>query len=59
MLERSAMRSSSSCENSPLAARLGQTARERVRALFLNDRHFMRWVEVLGSALQQRAAAAR
>jgi GGDEF domain-containing protein len=43
----------------PLAARLGQTARERVRALFLNDRHFMRWVEVLGSALQQRAAATR
>jgi trehalose synthase len=43
----------------PLAARLGQTARERVRALFLNDRHFMRWVEVLGSALAQRAAATR
>ena len=43
----------------PLAARLGQTARERVRALFLNDRHFMRWVEVLGSALEQRAAATR
>jgi diguanylate cyclase (GGDEF)-like protein len=40
----------------PLAARLGQTARERVRALFLNDRHFMRWVEVLGSALERRAA---
>jgi len=39
----------------PLAARLGQTARERVRALFLNDRHFMRWVEVLGSALERRA----
>src|SRR5450755_1731888 len=43
----------------PLAARLGQTGRERVRALFLNDRHFMRWVEVLGSALQQRAGASR
>src|SRR5664279_4924614 len=40
----------------PLAARLGHTARERVRALFLNDRHFMRWVEVLGSALERRAA---
>jgi trehalose synthase len=26
-----------------LAARLGQTGRERVRALFLNDRHFVRW----------------
>ena len=43
----------------PLAARLGQTARERARALFLNDRHFMRWVEVLGSALERRAAATR
>jgi len=43
----------------PLAARLGQTARERARALFLNDRHFMRWVEVLGSALEQRAGATR
>ena len=41
----------------PLAARLGQTARERVRALFLNDRHFMRWVEVLGAALERHAAA--
>ncbi|HZL03960.1 MAG TPA: glycosyltransferase, partial [Coriobacteriia bacterium] len=40
-----------------LAARLGQTARERVRALFLNDRHFVRWVEVLGSALEPRARA--
>src|ERR1035441_654008 len=40
----------------PLAARLGQTARERVRALFLNDRHFIRWIEVLGSALERRAA---
>jgi GGDEF domain-containing protein len=43
----------------PLADRLGQTARERARALFLNDRHFMRWVDVLGSALQQRAGATR
>jgi trehalose synthase len=43
----------------PLAARLGQTARERARALFLNDRHFMRWVEVLGSALKRRAGATR
>ena len=34
----------------PLAARLGQAARERARALFLNDRHFVRWVEVFGSA---------
>jgi len=41
----------------PLAARLGQTARERVRALFLSDRHFMRWVEVLSSALERRATA--
>jgi trehalose synthase len=41
----------------PLAARLGQTARERARALFLNDRHFIRWVEVLGSALQRRSGA--
>jgi trehalose synthase len=39
----------------PLAARLGQTARERVRALFLNDRHFIRWVEVLGAALERPA----
>ena len=38
-----------------LAARLGPTARERARALFLNDRHFVRWVEVLGSALERRA----
>jgi trehalose synthase len=43
--------------DSPLAARLGQTARERARALFLNDRHFIRWVEVLGSALERRAGA--
>ena len=43
----------------PLAARLGQTARERSRALFLNDRHFMRWVEVFGSALERRAGATR
>ena len=43
----------------PLAARLGQTARERVRALFLNDRHFVRWVEVFGSALERRAGATR
>jgi trehalose synthase len=42
-----------------LAARVGQTGRERVRALFLNDRHFMRWVEVLGSALEGRAGATR
>jgi len=43
----------------PGAARLGQTARERVRALFLNDRHFVRWVEVFGSALEPHAGAAR
>ena len=43
----------------PRAARLGQTARERVRALFLNDRHFVRWVEVFGSALEPHAGAAR
>src|SRR5450755_4376452 len=43
----------------PLAARLGQTGRERVRALFLNDRHFVRWVEVLGAALEERAGATR
>ena len=41
----------------PLAARLGQAARERARALFLNDRHFVRWVEVFGSALEPRAGA--
>ena len=41
----------------PLAARLGRAARERVRALFLNDRHFVRWVEVVGSALEPRAGA--
>ena len=41
----------------PRAARLGQTARERVRALFLNDRHFVRWVEVFSSALERRAGA--
>jgi trehalose synthase len=43
----------------PLAARLGQTTRARARALFLNDRHFMRWVEVLGSALERRACTPR
>ena len=43
----------------PLAARLGQAARERVRALFLNDRHFVRWIEVFGSALEPHAGAAR
>ena len=43
----------------PLAARLGQAARERARALFLNDRHFVRWVEVFGSALERRAGATR
>ncbi len=42
----------------PGAARLGQTARERVRGLFLNDRHFVRWVEVFGSALEPHAGAA-
>jgi len=41
----------------PLAARLGQAGRERVRALFLNDRHFAHWVEVFGSALEPRADA--
>lgn len=41
----------------PLAARLGQTARERARALFLNDRHFIRWVDVFGATLEGRAAA--
>ena len=41
----------------PLAARLGQAARERARALFLNDLHFVRWVEVFGSALEPRAGA--
>ena len=40
----------------PLAARLGVTARPRARALLLNVRHFTRWVEVLGSALEPRAA---
>jgi GGDEF domain-containing protein len=43
----------------PLAARFGQTARERVRALFLNDHHFMRWVEVFGSTLERRAGATK
>jgi len=43
----------------PRAARLGQAARERVRALFLNDWHFVRWVEVFGSALERRAGATR
>ena len=42
----------------PRAARLGQAARERARALFLNDRHFVRWIEVFGSALEPRAGAA-
>ena len=41
-----------------LAARLGQAARERARALFLNDRHFVRWIEVFGSALEPRARPA-
>ena len=41
----------------PLAARLGQAARERARALFLNDLHFVRWVEVFGTALEPRAGA--
>ncbi len=36
-----------------LAAKLGEIARERVRALFLNDRHFIRWVEVFASALER------
>ena len=36
----------------PRAARLGQAARERARAVFLNHRHFVRWVEVFGSALE-------
>ena len=44
-------------QDPPRAARLGQSARERVRALFLNDRHFVRWVEVFGSALERRAGA--
>lgn len=43
----------------PLAARLGQAGRERVRALFLNDRHFVRWVEVFDAALERRAGATR
>jgi len=38
-----------------LAAPLGQAARERVRALFLNDRRFVRWVEVFGAALERPA----
>ena len=42
----------------PRAARLGQAARERARALFLNDRHFIRWIEVFASALEPRAGAA-
>ncbi len=37
----------------PRAARLGQAARERARAVFLNHRHFVRWVEVFGSALDR------
>jgi trehalose synthase len=43
----------------PLAARLGQAGRERVRALFLNDRHFVRWIDVFGAALEPRADATR
>ncbi len=43
----------------PRAARLGQSARERARDLFLNDRHFVRWVEVFGSALERSAGATR
>jgi trehalose synthase len=39
-----------------LAARLGRTGRERVRALYLNDLHFVRWVEVFGSAFSGVAA---
>ncbi len=35
-----------------LASRLGQTGRERVRALYLNDWHFLRWVEVMKAALE-------
>ena len=46
-------------QDPPRAARLGQAARGRARALFLNDRHFVRWVEVFGSALERRAGAAR
>jgi len=41
----------------PLAARLGQAGRERVRELFLNDRHFVRWIDVFASALEQGAGA--
>ena len=43
----------------PLAARLGQAGRERARALFLNDRHFVRWIGVFASALEQGAGATR
>ena len=50
------MRSSSFCKN-----RSGPPGsawpRERARALFLNDLHFVRWVEVFGSALERRAGA--
>jgi diguanylate cyclase (GGDEF)-like protein len=53
-LERSAIRSSGCWENRSWPPALGETGRERVRALFLNDRHFVRWVEVLGSALEGR-----
>lgn len=42
-----------------LAARLGQTGRERVRALFLNDRHFVRWAEVLRTTLEGSPGAER
>ena len=45
-------------QDPPRAARLGQAARERARALFLNDRHFVRWIEVFGSALEPRAGPA-
>ena len=41
----------------PLAARLGQAGRERVRELFLNDQHFVRWIDVFASALEQGAGA--
>ena len=43
----------------PRATRLGQAARERARALFLNDWHFVRWVEVFGSALEPRPGPPR
>jgi trehalose synthase len=43
----------------PLATRLGQAGRERARTLFLNDRHFVSWVDVFGAALEPRAGASR